>query len=106
MASDDLYREHIREAIAKIEHYTKGLSLEEFGKSSLLQDGVVREFEIIGEAAKHLSLEFRRVRNEISWRQVMSMRDRLIHEYFDVDVELVWKTLRNDLPALKRAVGK
>lgn len=102
--SDELYCEHIRDAIEKIESYVRDVSFTAFEKNLLVQDGVIREFEIIGEAAKHLSDEFQEQHQNIPWRQVMSMRDRLVHEYFNVDTELVWKTIQSDLPALKHAV--
>ena len=105
MANDRLYCDHIRDAILKIESYVRGISFAEFEKNFLVQDGAIREFEIIGEAAKHLSLEFCASHPEIPWKQVMSMRDRLVHEYFNVDTELVWTTIHGDLLALKQAVS-
>ena len=105
MENDELYRSHIRDAIMKIESYIRGMTFESFDKNMLVQDGVVREFEVIGEAAKYLSETFKAGHAEIPWRQVIDMRNKLVHEYFTVDTELVWTTIRNDLPVLKQAMG-
>lgn len=82
----------------------RGLSFAAFEKNLLVQDGVIREFEVIGGAAKHLSDAFKLKHLEILWREVTDMRNKLVHEYFDVDAELVWTTIAQDLPKLKRAV--
>ena len=104
MDRDEFYRGHVNDAIKKIETYVRGLSFTAFEKNLLVQDGVIREFEVIGEAAKHLSDAFKLKHPEIPWREVTDMRNKLVHEYFDVDTELVWTTIAQDLPKLKRAV--
>jgi len=105
MVNDELYCRHIRDAISKIESYVQGMTFETFNKNFLVQDGTIREFEVIGEAAKHLSDAFKERCKEIPWREVVDMRNKLVHEYFDVDTELVWGTIHNDLLLLKRAVS-
>lgn len=105
MESDNLYLEHILEAIGKIDRYTAGLDFQKFDKNELVQDGVVRELEIIGEAAKHISEKFRTYHPAILWTDISGMRNKLIHEYFGVDAEIVWKTVTEDLPKLKSALG-
>lgn len=104
MEDDELYRDHIKEAIEQIREYISGLTFFAFAESLIVQDAVIRQFEIIGEASKHLSNEFKEKHKEIPWKQVASMRDRLVHEYFTVDVELVWETIGKDLPALLSVV--
>lgn len=104
MENDELYCGHIRDAIGKIESYVLGLTFEAFENNLLVQDGTIREFEVIGEAAKHLSDTFKKRHPEIPWREVTDMRNKLVHEYFDIDTELVWTTIHSDLPALKGAV--
>ncbi len=104
MERDNLYCAHIRDAISKIETYVHGVAFEAFDKNFLLQDGAVREFEVIGEAARHLSEAFKARHTDIPWRQVIDMRNKLVHEYFNVDTELVWATIERDLPMLKNAV--
>lgn len=96
-----VYVEHILSAISKIEGYVVGFSQEKFLKDWLVQDGVMREIEIIGEASKNLSPEFKEKVPEIPWRDVVGMRNKLIHDYFEVDIEAVWKTVQEDLPFLK-----
>ncbi len=102
MKRNEAYLKHILDAIEKIENYIGGMSLEEFLKDSLKQDGVIRELEIIGEAAKKLSQDFKDKTSNIPWRKIMGMRDKLIHDYFDVDKEAVWKTATEDIIFLKK----
>ncbi|OKY77557.1 MAG: HEPN domain containing protein [Candidatus Methanohalarchaeum thermophilum] len=73
-------------------------------KNELVQDAVIRQLEIIGEASKKLSDDFRSKDEEIEWRDIAGMRDKLIHGYFGVDLEIVWETINNELPKLKKEV--
>jgi len=102
---DEVYLLHIRDAIAKIEKYLKGVKQEEFYKNSLLQDGVVRQISIIGEAAKRLSEGFREAHADIPWSRMVGMRNKLIHDYLGVDYESVWKTAEEDIPLLKAKIN-
>ena len=105
MARDELlYLRHILDAINIVEEYLQGASEEQFNKTRLLQDGVIRQIEIIGEATRHISKGIRRTYPEIPWQDVAGMRDKLIHDYFGVDLEKVWLTAQEDLPILKRQV--
>ncbi len=101
---ESLYLRHIIDAIDLIHTYLKGIDESVFMKTSLIQDGVIRQIEIIGEAARHLSIDFRRQFAHIPWADIAGMRDKLIHDYFGVDVEKVWLTTIKDLPDLKREV--
>jgi len=92
--------------LRRIEEYTKGISKEEFLSKNIIQSAVTREIEIIGEASKMLSISFKETNNEIPWKNIIGMRDKLIHAYFGVDLDAVWKTVKEDLPLLKKNIGR
>jgi uncharacterized protein with HEPN domain len=102
---DGAYLQHIRDAIASIETYITGLDEPSFQSSQLIQDAVIRQLMIIGEAAKRLSADFKTTRPNVPWRQIAGMRDKLVHDYLGVDLAAVWDTATIDLPALKRFIG-
>jgi len=101
---DRLYLGHIAGCIERIEEYTAP-GCGHFMTNHLTQDAVMRNFEIIGEAAKRLSEEVCEQTPEIPWRRVTSFRDVLIHDYMGIDLEEVWAVIKNDLPNLKQAVN-
>ena len=68
----------------------------------MIQDAVIRNFEIIGEASKKVSDELRKVNHEVPWKEMSGMRDKLIHDYIGVDIDVIWKTIIQDLPGLKK----
>lgn len=102
MKSDLLYLTHIAESIDRIGEYTRA-GEQVFLTTRLIQDAVVRNFEIIGEAAGRISAEVT-VESTIPWQQLKSFRNFLIHQYSGVDVQSVWKVIRDDLPPLAREV--
>lgn len=106
MESDRLYVEHIRGAIAKIRQFVAGLSYGSFSINELAQSAVLRELSVIGEAAKKLSETFKQRHDSIPWKQIVGMRDKLIHDYFEIDVEAVWKTITEDLAFLDKEIAK
>lgn len=103
---DSIYLLHILDSIATIEGYLKGVSESKFKATKLLQDGAIRQIEIIGEAVRHVSKDLRQIYPEIPWEDIAGMRDKLIHDYFGVDLEKVWLTTKEDLPPLKKQVGR
>lgn len=104
--NDHVYLDHILDAICKIEGFVNGLTKFDFDRSVLTQDAVIRNIEIIGEATKKISKQFSQSHPEIPWQDMAGMRDKLIHDYLDVDLEVVWKTVESDLPLLKELIQK
>lgn len=100
-----LFLQDMLQAIAKIERYTDGLTYEEFCGNDMAIDAVIRNFEIIGEAASHVSDAVRGNSVEVPWDKMKAMRNIMIHEYFGVDLETVWKTVKMSLPALKQEIA-
>jgi uncharacterized protein with HEPN domain len=89
---DNIYLQHILDAIDLILQYIKGENFESFERNRMLQDAVIRELEIIGEASKNLSENIRGRYSDVPWKEMAGMRDKLIHAYFGVNLAAVWKT--------------
>ncbi|MFP4461229.1 MAG: DUF86 domain-containing protein [Thermotogota bacterium] len=106
MRDYSLYLNDILSAIIKIEKYSKDSSYERFQLDGMLQDAVIRNLEIIGEAVKKLPDSIKKNYKEIEWRKIAGIRDILIHEYFGVDAEIVWDVVKNKLPELKQVTLK
>jgi len=99
-----LFLEDILTSIQKIEKYTANLTFETFLKNDLVIDAVIRNLEIIGEAVKKLPGEIRERYSDVPWKEVAGFRDVLIHDYFGIDIGVVWRTIVEDLPFLKKHV--
>lgn len=94
----------IAEAIGRIKSYTRPLTYPQFLADRKTQDAIVRNLEIIGEAAKNLSTEFKKKHRDIDWRKIAGMRDKLVHEYFGVNWDIVWEVAKRNLPKLERQI--
>lgn len=95
---------HIRDAIALIFQFVEGVSIDQFLTDEMRKAAVVRQFEIIGEAANHLSEETQQLDTSIPWAIFRSFRNRLIHEYFRIDISIIWATTQHDLKPLQEQI--
>lgn len=93
---------HILDSIEKIEEVFSEMDFEEFIQDWRSRDAVIRNFEIIGEAANRVDADLKSKYPQVEWLPAITMRNFLIHEYFEVDMQAVWKTIKNDLPIFKR----
>jgi len=101
--NDQLYLDNIKECITLIESYTAS-GKEAFFQTRMIQDAVIRNLEIIGEATKNLSPDFRLAHPEIPWRQMAGLRDVLIHDYLRVDLVEIWLVIEINIPELKQKI--
>jgi len=102
--NSEIFLQHILESINLIEEYIRGKSKIDFLKTIELQDKVIRRLEIIGEAVKNISIEIKEKHSDIPWKQIAGMRDKLIHQYFGVDIEFTWGVVEKEIPLLKKKV--
>lgn len=98
--------EDIIESIKKIEDYTKDISFQDFAQSPLIIDAVVRNIEIIGEASKNIPQEVQNKFKDIPWQKIKGIRNRIVHEYFAVDISIIWFITQNELGPLKEILAK
>lgn len=101
-----IFLQHIQESIEYIEEHTKKFTKSQFVKNVKTQDAVIRRIEIIGEAVKNLPQNYKKQHTNITWREIAGMRDRLIHGYFGINLATVWKTVKHDIPKLKKQIVK
>ena len=103
MKNDRIRLLHIKESLERSVSYCQ-TGKEFFLKDIKTQDAVIRNLEVIGEAVKHLSLKLKRAHKDVSWKRVAGMRDKLIHDYFGVNVALVWETVQKEVPLLLKKI--
>ncbi len=106
MKNDQAYLEHILTSIEKIQSFVKGISKADFDQNPIIQDAIIRNIEVIGEASKKVSKQLTQAHPDIPWQDMAGMRDKLIHDYLDVDLDVVWKTVEMDLPLLKELINR
>lgn len=104
--SDREFLEDIQEAIRRAHMYVDGVSYEQFLSDLKTQDAVIRTLEIIGEATKRLSPEIRERHSAIPWKSMAGVRDKLIHDYFGVNFDIVWQIVHDELPSVAIVVGQ
>lgn len=99
-----VFLDDIVDACGKIERYIEGSDLQRFRSDEKTLDAVIRNLEVIGQAAKKLPLDIRRAMPAVEWQRIAGLRDVLIHEYFGIDVEIVWDVVTTRIPALRDTV--
>ncbi|SRR5258706_12765462 len=100
----NVYLEDIIKSITNIEKYTQNVSFKHFENDEYMQDAIIRRFEIIGEAAKRIPEDFKQAHSNIPWKLATGMRDVLIHDYNEVNLDRLWKTIIEDLPPFKKDI--
>jgi uncharacterized protein with HEPN domain len=101
---DKIRLQHIADAISEIEQYLDKVNFAAFTENSMMRFACIKQLEIIGEASNHISKEMKKTFSEIEWQQIAGMRNVFIHEYFGVDLNLVWDIIVNDLPLLRQKI--
>jgi uncharacterized protein with HEPN domain len=104
MKHNEVYLKHILDEITFLLKSTEKLDYNSFVESEMYTRAFSRSFEIIGEAVKNLSPDFRKTRKDIEWKKISGMRDKIIHQYFNVDYELLWDVIKNKLPEIKEKI--
>jgi len=105
MKNDKVYINFILDSVRKIEQYTSGVNKESFKKDELRQSGVLMQLTLIGELSKKISDEIKN-KIDLPWKDITGFRDRAVHNYFDIKVDVVWDTIQEDIPVLKRELIK
>jgi uncharacterized protein with HEPN domain len=106
MKKTHCYLYDIKIACDRFQLFIEGLDLNEFASDFMCQDAVIRRIEIIGEASSKIDLSFQENHLDIPWHRLSGMRNRLIHDYNEIDIELVWQTIQNEVPDLKKKIEK
>lgn len=107
MKKDNLiYIDHIQECIQKILKYTEDIDQDEFLANTMISDAVIRNLEIIGEAVKKISEDFKMTYQTVEWKKIAGMRDKLIHDYIGVDLWAVWVVVTENIPVLNTQISE
>lgn len=103
---DLIYLGDILDSIGRIESYTAGVGKESFLENFMMQDALMRQIEIIGEASNSISNDFREKHATLPWSQMRAIRNKIVHDYRGINLHVIWETVQNDLPALKKQIQK
>lgn len=101
-----LYLLDMDSSCKKISSYIRGLTFKEFTSEPKTIDAVVRNLEIIGEAVNKIPSEIKRETSDIPWSKIVGLRNKVIHEYFDLNIPIIWQTVKEDIPSLARQIKK
>jgi uncharacterized protein with HEPN domain len=93
----DFFLDEMLAAMKHIDEYTHGITFEEFVGNAMIRDAVIRNFEVIGESVKHIPFSYQRKHGKLPWRYMLSLRNFIVHEFFDIDDEVLWEIIRTDL---------
>ena len=102
----ELYLRDIKDSIRKIEKYMHDVNFNKFSRDEKLIDAVVRNLSIIGEAAINMPKEIKTKNPDVAWKEIKGMRNKVVHEYFGIDEDILWKTIQEDLPIFKKQIDK
>lgn len=101
MKTNEVYLHHIQDAIDRIDGYVGDIDRTAFDEELMVQDAVIRQLEIIGEASRQLSDDFQEQYDRIPWHAIIGMRNRIAHDYLSIDLDVVWEVIQHDLPELE-----
>ena len=96
----------VLDAILRIESYVDGVNKESFLENLMMQDAVMHQIEIVGEASNDISDEFQEKHSDLPWMQMRAIRNKIVHDYRGINLNIIWETVQNDLPSLKEQVRK
>ncbi|MBI5003942.1 DUF86 domain-containing protein [Candidatus Kaiserbacteria bacterium] len=105
MKYDEVYLRQILDCVRKIEQFTAGVTIDSFPEDEKTQSAVMMQLVLIGELAKRISDDMRRT-IDLPWKEIAGFRDQAIHNYFQIDLDIVWQTVQTDIPELKEAITK
>ena len=97
---------HISDEIEKVERFSKDLTKDQLKENELKQYAIIRAIEVIGEAVNNIPEDVKRKYSEVSWIDIIGMRNKLIHHYFGINLNIIWKTIKEDIPDLKQKILK
>jgi uncharacterized protein with HEPN domain len=106
MSNDRVYLMHIRDSLREVQTFIRGESYESFLKNRMVQNAVMRSFEVVGEAARLISSELRESHPKVPWCLMSDFRNKLIHDYFGLDLEVIWRTATEDTPVLLQQIDE